>query len=379
MKILWLCGLPKCIQQSVQNLQGLSPNPSWSWIIGHLPPPSGVELHLACPQKRAARYESLEYHGARVHIFPYLRGSVYMGYWNWLPGFRRIYQSVQPDWVHGWGTESGYGISALRLTEKRSIVSIQGLLSDYRPYMKGTPGFAISRWLERLTLHKAQRLLAESQYSADSAGKYTKGTIRLVKHPLRKDFLENSPTQATQARMVYVGSLDRRKGAEDAVRAFVTAELHDWELVFIGTGADADRQRLRGLVDSFQAAGRVRFEGECDVPRMIEIMKGSSVFLLPSYMDTGPTALKEALAMGLWPLCYDNSGPRELIKAAGYGTVVETGNIRDLARALQELNQTRPWRNDEKRRTCVETVRTDLCRTSVWKALLACYGESVWQ
>ncbi len=378
MKILWLCGLPRCIQQSVPRLQGPPFNPSWSWILGHLPPPSGVELHLACPQKRAARYESLEYHGAHVHIFPYIRGSVYMSYWNWMPGFRRIYQSVQPDWVHGWGTESGYGVSALRLTKKRSIVSIQGLLSDYRPYMKETPGLAISRWIERLTLRKAQRLLAESRYSADSAGTYTNGTMRQVKHPLREEFRTASPAKGENRRLLYIGTLDRRKGAEDAVRGFLASELHDWELIFIGTGEDRVLKRLRDVVDSSWAAQRVRFEGECDVRRMIDIMKSSSVFFLPSYMDTGPTALKEALAMGLWPLCYDNTGPRELIREYGCGTLVQTGNIAALGEALRHLNDTRPWKNDERRKEGVDAIRRDLSCTSVWDALVACYDESAW-
>ena len=45
-------------------------------------------------------------------------------------------------------------------------------------------------------------------------------------------------------RIVYIGTLDRRKGAEDAVRGFLASGLRDWELIFIGTGEDLELKRL---------------------------------------------------------------------------------------------------------------------------------------
>jgi glycosyltransferase involved in cell wall biosynthesis len=56
----------------------------------------------------------------------------------------------------------------------------------------------------------------------------------------------------------------------------------------------------------------------------LQAMQESAMFLLPSHMDTGPTALKEALAMGLWPVCYDNSGPAELIRRFQFGSLMQT-------------------------------------------------------
>lgn len=44
MKVLWICGLPRGIVRD-----GYGVRSELSWIVGHLPPPEEVELHILCP------------------------------------------------------------------------------------------------------------------------------------------------------------------------------------------------------------------------------------------------------------------------------------------------------------------------------------------
>lgn len=378
-KILWLCGVPHEVQEVALNGRNVGSSAAWSWVMGHLPPPPDVELHIACPAKNISAPLDVEYRGVTFHLFPYIRGAAYTFFYNWLPGFRRVYKEIEPDWVHGWGTEAGFSSSALSLSPAHSLVEIQGILSDYYPHMqKSTPLF-FSILNERITLKKAPRLLAESHYSARETKKYTKGAVGVIPHPLRDDFLKVSWGDKDKKQIVFLGTLTDRKGIKDAIRSFAAGASNDWNLVCIGQGAESYEREVKALIYELDIAERVQLRGALTAAEIIQLLQESPVFLLPSYMDTGPTALKEALAMGLWPVCYDNSGPKELIERYQYGSLSPTGDISALTESLRKALDEQPWIESEKLERCVTQVRHDLSRETVWNQLMKAYTENFWQ
>ena len=71
MKVLWICGLPNEVRLNGFK-ECLSPVPTaaWSWILGHLPPPNEVELHILCPVRGLIELEvHFDYQGAHWHCF----------------------------------------------------------------------------------------------------------------------------------------------------------------------------------------------------------------------------------------------------------------------------------------------------------------------
>lgn len=108
---------------------------------------------------------------------------------------------------------------------------------------------------------------------------------------------------------------------------------------------------------------------------IISLMQASSVFLLPTRIDTGPTALKEAMAMGLWPVCYDNSGPGHYIRKFGYGSLAEDSNPSALTEALRQAITTRPWANPANREKINTQIRPHFDRARIWRELAELYGS----
>lgn len=378
-KLLWLCGVPQEVQAVALGGKNVGAHAAWSWVMGHLPPPNGVELHIACPAKNISAPLEVEYRGATFHLFPYFRGAVYTFFRSWMPGFRRVYNKIKPDWVHGWGTEAGFSSAALSLAPDRSIVEIQGILSDYYPHMKKSLPVWFCILNERLTLQKAFRLLAESEYSAREIKKYTQGKVGVIPHPLRDDFLQKDSGQKSKKQIVFLGTLTDAKGIKDAIRAFARASSNDWNLICIGRGGAEYEQKIGSLVREIGVETRVQMYGTLNSEEIIKLFQESPVFLLPTYMDTGPTALKEALAMGLWPVCYDNSGPQELINRYKYGSVSPTGNVLALTESLRKALENQPWKDTDRMNQCIKKVRHDLSRKTVWEQLLKCDTEKYWE
>jgi glycosyltransferase involved in cell wall biosynthesis len=231
---------------------------------------------------------------------------------------------------------------------------------------------------ERLTLRRASRVLAESEYSARKARKYTKGIVSVVPHPLRDKFLDQAIGARSERRVVFLGAFNERKGIKDAITAFAKGAPADWNLLCVGGGTPGYEEALQNQIRELDLSGRVEFRRGLSSEDIIRLYQESPVFLLPSYMDTGPTALKEALAMGLWPVCYDNSGPRELVGRYGYGSLSPAGDILALTESLRTTLDGQPWTNAERLERCVAQVRHDLCRETVWKLLVESYSDEFW-
>lgn len=376
MKVLWICGLPEEVRK-VHPVTDV-PSATWSWILGHLPPPKDVELHIICPVFGMKDMEAhFDYGEAHWHCFRlkkfeplFLR---YRFYWS----IRGFVKDLSPDIVHGWGGESGCGLLATYCS-KHSVVGVQGALqmlcSNARRWHIHVPeNGSVSAWfrrrMERLTYRRASRLLVESESASDALVEYYGLTSEIVPHPLRSEFLNHEicETHENATRFLFVGQLTARKGAMDVLRAFALIEDKSARMTMVGCG-DLDNV-VRGFIRESGLRERVERVSYCSADRLCALMDASDAIVVPSYGDTGPTVLKEALARGLYPIVYDNTGARELVERYRHGQMVETGNLELLVAAMQDVSR---------RKNCdvAERIRCDLSRESVWNELKSVYGDA---
>lgn len=377
-KILWICGLPNDVR-----LHGwekpLSPvkTAAWSWILGHLPP-VGVELHILCPVVGLVEPRiDFKYMGAEWHCFRRDRRRFIFRYIRYVIGIRRFIRLLAPEAIHGWGGETGFGFMATQFS-RRAVVSVQGLLllynalsEEFKAKMATRLGRCVMRQ-ERLTYCRAARLVCESETSNASLKQYYGCRGVVVPQPLRAAFYEEHEIKRNAVpTFLFVGSLVDRKGAIDVVKAFAAVRDERAKLIMIGEGVA--ETEIRELILKEGLVGRVELLGGCTAEVVAENMRRAQFFALPSYADTGPNALKEALACGMFPICYDNSGPHEyLTRYCGY--LVPTGDVDAYAssmnRAVSSLSECM-----KKGKNAAEQIRVDLSRIYVWEKLRDLYEE----
>ncbi len=384
MRILWICGLPEDVRcngsgEALTTVRGAA----WSWIVGHLPPPHDVELHIACPvigMKEDRR--EFDYRGAHWHCF---KQDCYELAFLWFRMYYRIKsfaKELKPDVVHGWGGETGCGWIATWLSNV-AVVSVQGLLlmfwhlSQQEGDKKSRVGLRtwIVWMIEKGTYRRAAKLLVESDASRKGLRDYYHCDGELVPHPLREGFAsvrlqDREKLMSMPIKIVFLGSLTERKGAVDAIKAFANVCDAKTSLVMIGDGTD--KSIIEAIVRERGLEKNVRMLANLSPYEIISEFSDAQFFLLPSYGDTGPTALKEALSCGLYPICYDNSGPRDLIHHYGCGSLVTTGDIVALSNEIEKC----VGRVSD----CVkigtksaQVVRRELSSESVWRKLLSIY------
>jgi glycosyltransferase involved in cell wall biosynthesis len=375
MKVLWITVPPREVELAAfGHSRGGHQVP---WITSHFPPPSQVELHVACLVPGAAAPAVLQSEAATFHLVPCpKRGRALQLFSQDANRFLPVFRVVKPDLVHAWGTEDSCGLVANRLAPRRSIIGVQGLISTYRRRVKMPLRTLLTEVTERATLKQARWIVAESRYSLDQALEISRNAKgRVIEHPIRSPFLHKQPSNGSANRVLFVGTFDARKCAIEALEAFRKVAPADWALDLVGRGSAEFERELQKACDTPALNGRVTIHRQVEAQELADLMRKSAVFLLPTRVDTGPTALKEALAMGLWPVCFDNSGPAEYVRKFGFGTLVRDLDFKVLGTELAEVLKLRPWSAVDRRLALIAETRSSFSRENVWVELLRIYSE----
>jgi len=136
-------------------------------------------------------------------------------------------------------------------------------------------------------------------------------------------------------KIIYAGSLTRRKGVEYLIRAFSKLETPEkWLLVIVGDGPL--RADLEKLVEELGLSEHVRFLGAKPISQVPHYIHASDLFVLPTLFDGWGAVLNEAAALGRAIVSTDQCGAAyHLIEPGVNGYRVPAGNADALADALK--------------------------------------------
>lgn len=167
---------------------------------------------------------------------------------------------------------------------------------------------------------------------------------------------------AAGARFVFVGRMLLDKGVREFLQASrqVKQEYPGATFLLVG-GADENPSAIgRGEIDESVARGDVEWVGS--VTDVRPHLRGSSVFVLPSYREGLPRSTLEAMACGLAIVTTDAPGCRDTVVDGVNGLLVPVGDADALAEAMRCLCQSRELRDamgKESRRMAVERFSCD--------------------
>ncbi len=227
-----------------------------------------LEVHVVSCSKRPMQSpeklgSNIWYHCLVVPRFGWLR-TLYQGC---IRATRRKLREIQPDLVHGMGTERDASISAV-LSGFLSVVTIQGNMAAiarlYRPSI-GSYLWLAAR-LENFTLPRAAGVLCNSAYTEALVRPRAKKTWRAA-HALRPYFLETPQNQnARPCALLVVGVISARKRQLELLE--LAEALHrrglKFELRFVGfihSRTDPYVAAFLKRIQPMEAAGYARYLG----------------------------------------------------------------------------------------------------------------------
>lgn len=196
-------------------------------------------------------------------------------------------------------------------------------------------------------------LTAVSQPATEYIKSLTDMPISIIPNgiDLRKYHAHRYPklTSKTLKTVLYVGRLERRKGAKYLIKAFkyLTDNLDNVQLIIAGDGPD--REKLEKLTKDLRL-NNVHFVGYVSETEKLELIKNSSLFCSPAvYGESFGIVLLESMASGLVTVCGNNSGYSALMKDIGAISVVNPHETEEFARRmkllLEENDIRKIWQN----------------------------------
>ena len=137
--------------------------------------------------------------------------------------------------------------------------------------------------------------------------------------------------------VTFLGRLEQWKGANSFIQIARTVlhEVPEARFQMVGDGP----LRSKLMTDARDLNGNIRFLGEIGHDRIPELLRHSSVLLLPSFIEGLPTSCLEALASGTPVVASDTGGTSEIIQDGQTGFLCPRGNLDDFADRVVRLLQ----------------------------------------
>jgi glycosyltransferase involved in cell wall biosynthesis len=246
---------------------------------------------------------------------------------------REVLDQIQPDVVHGWGTEDVYALATVS-SPFPNFISMQGILSHYMLKARRRPREYFQGLLELYVLWRARRITVESEWGRQClARRNPRAVISLVEYGVQPDFFDvkwNPDPHRPVA--VFVGSLTPIKGIQDLVAAFRSSALSAGELWVIGGGSGHWFEKLRHNTPS-----NIRWLGRKSIQETAALLGQAWCLTLPTRADTSPNVVKEARVIGLPVVTTPCGGQTQYIENDQNGFLVKPGDIKQLAGTIEKL------------------------------------------
>jgi len=252
--------------------------------------------------------------------------------------FAGLSQRFRPDIVHAQGTDLP-GYIAVN-GDVPSIVTVHGILGEETRYGAGfaarARSFLNGALLEKATVQQATDLISISPYVTRHYGKRIRGRVYEIPNAIAPRYF-SVQRQPETGRLLFAGRLIKRKGVVDLVRAFAKAGV-DGTLVFAGAATEPEYELLlRQEIARFGLIERVAFRGLLDEASMLEEFSRAEALVLPSYQETAPMVIQQAMAAGLAVIATNICGVPYQIQHDVTGLLYTAGDINGLVTLLRRL------------------------------------------
>ena len=185
------------------------------------------------------------------------------------------------------------------------------------------------------TYHHVDQLICVSESLKQMVKKHFYQDSIVVHNMIAKSFCNSNFDSITNKKIKFVatGSLIHRKGFDLLPKAFSMLNLpnEQWELTIIGEGKEYEN--LTQQIHSTSLQNNIHLVGIKTKEQIAEILKNSSIFLLPSRNENFSVAVLEALACGLPVIASICGGIRECINEKN-GLLFPVDDVEKLSQSI---------------------------------------------
>jgi glycosyltransferase involved in cell wall biosynthesis len=279
-----------------------------------------------------------------LHRIPRPAGSGSATFFLWRRHLlHRELAQIRPDIVHGQGTEQEYGFSAVT-APYRHVLTIHGIMQRVHQVVP-PPVISLNhvpRWIEKYVVRHARDVICLSHEAEDFLREqHSPARCHRIANAVAPCYFEVEPRAHPGLNILFVGTPYRLKGLHHlvetlpqlpaAARVRIVGDITGAEVAQVYRQELEARLRQLGLQDRVEWLG-IRREAE-----IAGLLAETEVLVLPSYQETAPMAVAEAMAAGVAVVATRAGGIPDLVEDGVTGQLVPVGDTAALAGALNAV------------------------------------------
>ena len=138
---------------------------------------------------------------------------------------------------------------------------------------------------------------------------------------------------ARGTKFLFVGTVDKNKNVSSVLKSSELLKKENFSFDVIGDGVD--KKNLERYVYEKQI-NNVVFHGRMTMKEVHSRMRDYDVLILPSRYDGWGAVVNEALQRGLYVICSDKCGAKDLLEDKRCGVIFRSGSHTDLAKVMKD-------------------------------------------
>jgi len=262
-----------------------------------------IDLHIVTYSEEVDSESIIARDNMHLHLLPKHRFGKVSRYHSYLKDFERCIHDIRPDIVHA---QSAFveGYVTVR-SNYPSVITFHGMIGEDAKYKTRLSDRLrltfLSLTTERFCVRHARNSILISPYVGEYYGKKLRGDARFIPNPVNEAFFELERSEE-QNRLLFAGKIIPRKGILDLIRAchIVTNRDYDCRLILAGSLEDAHYvAEVKCLIRKLGLCNHVSLTGLLSEQSILQEFRSASVLVLPSYQETAPMVIQQAMAAGI--------------------------------------------------------------------------------
>jgi glycosyltransferase involved in cell wall biosynthesis len=300
---------------------------------------SDVEIHVvSCLQKMPRRSpaklaDNIFFHPLHVPKIGWLR----TGYQGCIRAVRRKLRDIQPDIVHGQGTERDCAMCAV-YSGYPNVLTIHGNMRLVAKVLRAKPFtyYWFASLLERHCLRRTDGVVAISSYTERNVSSDTRRSW-LLPNAVHPSFFTIRRQPGLPPRILCPANIGTRKNQIGLIEALdPLAKDTCFKLTFAGSGSEKDPY-FREFQKLVEARPWCEYLGALDAASLREQMASAFMGILPSLEDNCPMVILEAAASRLPFAASAVGGIPDLITDKLTGLLFDPGKPSSLRQAVAAM------------------------------------------
>jgi glycosyltransferase involved in cell wall biosynthesis len=196
----------------------------------------------------------------------------------------------------------------------------------------------LSKISEKNCISQGKHTILISPYVAEYFKNRLAGAQYLIPNPLAEDFF-TILRRETAGRVLFAGRLLPLKGVVDLIRA--TSEVAQSQKIELILAGSLDEQQyvnqLKNEARRLDISNLVKFRGLLNEQELREEFGRCAVLVLPSYQESAPMVIVEAMAAGVPVIASNVGGIPYQVKDGETGFLFTPGDVNTLSKRLIQL------------------------------------------